>query len=122
MVSLELTTTPRTLMVVTLSAPLINGSKWSKATDERLLNTINSFVFVALSFRLFSSAHREMFSWLLRAWSMVIMPMICDFNGKKASSDSEERSVSAGSRHLHRSPPRQQKFRAMNGAHLASPI
>ena len=34
-------------------------------------------------------------SWLLRAWSMVIMPMRCDFNGKKASADSEERSVSA---------------------------
>src|SRR6218665_3666929 len=40
MVSLELTTTPRTLMVATLSAPLINGSEWSKATDERLLKTV----------------------------------------------------------------------------------
>src|SRR6218665_965803 len=46
----------------------------------------------------------SVFSWLLRAWSMVIMPMRCDFNGKKASADSEERSVSAGIRHLHRSP------------------
>src|SRR6218665_3179524 len=35
---------------------------------------------------------------------MVIMPMRCDFNGTKASADSEERSVSVGSRHLHRSP------------------
>src|SRR6218665_1616766 len=43
-------------------------------------------------------------SWLLRAWSMVIMPMRCDFNGTKASAESEERSVSVGSRHLHRSP------------------
>jgi len=49
MVSLELTTTPRTLMVATLSAPLINGSGWSKATDERLLKTINSFVLAAAS-------------------------------------------------------------------------
>ena len=32
------------------------------------------------------------------------MPMRCDFNGTKASADSEERSVSVGSRHLHRSP------------------
>src|SRR6218665_1014989 len=59
MVSLELTTTPRTLMVATLSAPLINGSEWSKATDKRLLKTISSFVFVALSFRLLSSAHHS---------------------------------------------------------------
>src|SRR6218665_1564727 len=48
---LELTTTPRTLMVATLSAPLINGSEWSKATDERLLKTINSFVFIWLGGR-----------------------------------------------------------------------
>ena len=39
MVSLELTTTPWTLMVSTLSAPLINGSGWSKATEERLLKS-----------------------------------------------------------------------------------
>src|SRR6218665_524533 len=35
---------------------------------------------------------------------MVIMPMRCDFNGTKASADSEERSVYVSSRHLHRSP------------------
>src|SRR6218665_1095970 len=42
--------------------------------------------------------------YILASQSMVIMPMRCDFNGTKASADSEERSVSVGSRHLHRSP------------------
>src|SRR6218665_3091556 len=42
--------------------------------------------------------------YILASRSMVIMPMRCDFNGTKASADSEERSVSVGSRHLHRSP------------------
>src|SRR6218665_944407 len=42
--------------------------------------------------------------YILASPSMVIMPMSCDFNGTKASADSEERSVSVGNRHLHRSP------------------
>src|SRR6218665_3037923 len=42
--------------------------------------------------------------YILASQSMVIMPMRCDFNGTKASADSEEISVSVGSRHLHRSP------------------
>src|SRR6218665_3330867 len=42
--------------------------------------------------------------YILASQSMVTMPMRCDFNGTKASADSEERSVSVGSRHLHRSP------------------
>src|SRR6218665_3543038 len=42
--------------------------------------------------------------YILASQSMVIMPMRCDFNGTKASANSAERSVSAGSRHLHRSP------------------
>src|SRR6218665_1740956 len=42
--------------------------------------------------------------FILASQSMVIMPVRCDFNGTKASADWEERSVSAGSRHLHRSP------------------
>src|SRR6218665_3507022 len=42
--------------------------------------------------------------YILASQSMVIMPMRCDFNGTKASADSEERRVSVGSRHLHRSP------------------
>src|SRR6218665_1017835 len=42
--------------------------------------------------------------YILASQSIVIMPMRCDFNGTKASADSEERSVSVGSRHLHRSP------------------
>src|SRR6218665_4165904 len=42
--------------------------------------------------------------YILASQSMVIMPMRCDFNGTKASADSEERSVSVGSRHLHTSP------------------
>src|SRR6218665_2009354 len=42
--------------------------------------------------------------YILASQSMVIMPVRCDFNGTKASTDSEERSVSIGSRHLHRSP------------------
>src|SRR6218665_3897882 len=42
--------------------------------------------------------------YILASQSMVIMPMRCDFNGTKASADSEERSVSVGSQHLHRSP------------------
>src|SRR6218665_280905 len=42
--------------------------------------------------------------YILASQSIVIMPMRCDFNGTKASADSEERSVYAGSRHLHRSP------------------
>src|SRR6218665_800762 len=43
--------------------------------------------------------------YILASQSMVIMPMRCDFNGTKASADSEERiSVFVGSRHLHRSP------------------
>src|SRR6218665_2875913 len=41
--------------------------------------------------------------YILASQSMVIMQMRCDFNGTKASADSEE-SVSVGSRHLHRSP------------------
>src|SRR6218665_1337321 len=32
--------------------------------------------------------------YILASQSMVIMPMRCDFNGTKASADSEERSVS----------------------------
>src|SRR6218665_1277449 len=39
--------------------------------------------------------------YILASQSMVIMPMRCDFNGTKASADSEERSVSVGN---HRSP------------------
>src|SRR6218665_479768 len=39
--------------------------------------------------------------YILASQSMVIMPMRCDFNG---TADSKERSMSAGSRHLHRSP------------------
>src|SRR6218665_1190506 len=62
MVSLGLITTPRTIMVATGSAFLIIDSVWSKATDGRLLKTINSVVSVALSFRLLLSAHREMLS------------------------------------------------------------
>src|SRR6218665_2965469 len=42
--------------------------------------------------------------YILASQSMIIMPMRCDLNGTKASADSEERSVSVGSRHLHRSP------------------
>src|SRR6218665_294424 len=42
--------------------------------------------------------------YILASQSMVIMPMKCDFNGTNAAADSEERSVSVGSRHLHRSP------------------
>src|SRR6218665_3921574 len=42
--------------------------------------------------------------YILASQSMVIMPMRSDFNGTKASADSEERSVSVGNRHLHRSP------------------
>src|SRR6218665_2190268 len=42
--------------------------------------------------------------YILASQSMVIMPMTCDLNGTKASADSEERSVSVGSRHPHRSP------------------
>src|SRR6218665_649393 len=38
------------------------------------------------------------------SFGMVIIPIRCDFNGTKASADSEERSVSVGSRHPHRSP------------------
>src|SRR6218665_1727713 len=46
----------------------------------------------------------EILRYILASQSMVIMLMRCDFNGTKASVDSEERRVSAGSRHLHRSP------------------
>src|SRR6218665_1910024 len=42
--------------------------------------------------------------YILEFQSMVMLPMRCDFNGTKASADSEERSVSVGSRHLHGSP------------------
>src|SRR6218665_3899123 len=42
--------------------------------------------------------------YILASQSMVIIPMRCDFNGTKASADLEERSVSVGSRHPHRSP------------------
>ena len=50
MVSLEFTTTPRTLMVATFSAPLINGSGWSKVTDERLLSIPLSLLRWALDY------------------------------------------------------------------------
>ena len=62
MVSLELITPPRTFMVGTLSAPLIVGRMWSVSTVERLLQTISSFVFDTLSFKLLLSAHPEMLS------------------------------------------------------------
>src|SRR6218665_206855 len=42
--------------------------------------------------------------YILASQNIVIMPMRSDFNGTTASADSEERSVSVGSRHLHRSP------------------
>src|SRR6218665_3669061 len=42
--------------------------------------------------------------YILASQIMVIMPTRCDFNGTKTSADSKERSVSVGSRHLHRSP------------------
>src|SRR6218665_2197296 len=42
--------------------------------------------------------------YILACQRMIIMPTRCDFNRTKASADLEERSVSAGSRHLHRSP------------------
>src|SRR6218665_2330784 len=42
--------------------------------------------------------------YILASQSRVIMPMRCNFNGTKASADSEERGVSVGRRHLHRSP------------------
>src|SRR6218665_2560658 len=41
---------------------------------------------------------------ILASQSMVILPMRCDFNGTKASADSEERNVFAGIWHLRRSP------------------
>ena len=55
-------TIPRTFMVATLSAPLIVGCMWSVSTVECLLQTINSFVFDAFSFKLLLSAHREILS------------------------------------------------------------
>src|SRR6218665_2206380 len=47
------------------------GSGWSKANDERLLKTINSFVFVALSFKIIEfGPSRDVFKFFLSSGYM----------------------------------------------------
>src|SRR6218665_2850849 len=70
MVSLELRTTPRTLIEDTLSAPCITGRAGLEGLEDRLLWMISSFVLKVLSFRLLRAAQTEM---LLNSASAVLM-------------------------------------------------
>ena len=68
MVSLELRTTPRTLIEDTLSAPCITGKAGLEALEDCLLWMMSSFVFKALSFKLLRAAQTEIL--LNSAWAV----------------------------------------------------